>query len=140
MGDAFSPKLIVVMVAQRGGQMWRCCNRASPCLPLAKERHTSSLDSLLKMRILEGVPPVVVLPLVVPPSYAKPVLVLNLILIWQVHPFLTCSSSLLSVLKSTISNRNWRHLVCIIIAGSKFSLVEFGGSIPPHFVQSVFCS
>jgi hypothetical protein len=29
MGDAFSPKLVVVMVAERGGQMWRCWNRAS---------------------------------------------------------------------------------------------------------------
>jgi hypothetical protein len=36
-------------------------------------------------------------------------------------PFLTCSSSLFSVLKSTI--QNWQHLVCIIIAGSKLSLV-----------------
>ena len=37
------------------------------------------LGSLLKIRILEVAPLVVVLPMVVPPSSAKPVLVLNLI-------------------------------------------------------------
>jgi hypothetical protein len=68
------------------------------------------------MRIL------VALPMVVPPS------------------FLTCSSSLFNVLKSTISNINWWHLVCIIIVGSELSLVEFGGSTPPHFAWSVFYS
>ena len=50
-------------------------------IPSAREIHATSLGSLLKMRILEGAPPIVVLPLVVPPSSAKPVLVLNLILI-----------------------------------------------------------
>ena len=49
--------------------------------------------------------------------------------------FFTYSSSLFSVLKSIISSRSWRHLVCIIVAGSELSLVEFGGSIPPHFAQ-----
>ena len=37
------------------------------------------LGSLLKMRILEVVPPIVALPLVVPPYFAKPVSVLSLI-------------------------------------------------------------
>ena len=37
------------------------------------------LDSLLKMRILEVAPPVVALPLVVPPYFAKPILFLSLI-------------------------------------------------------------
>ena len=37
------------------------------------------LSSLLKMRILEVAPPVVGLPLVVPPYFAKPVVVLSLI-------------------------------------------------------------
>jgi hypothetical protein len=38
-------------------------------IPLARERHASSLDSLLKMRILVVAPPlVVVLPMMVPPS------------------------------------------------------------------------
>ena len=37
------------------------------------------LGSLLKMRILKVAPPVVVLPMVVPPYFAKPVLVLSLI-------------------------------------------------------------
>ena len=35
--------------------------------------------SLLKMRILEVVPPVVALPMVVPTYFAKPILVLSLI-------------------------------------------------------------
>ena len=70
-------------------------------VPSARERHASSLmplrllhnlaldsrgsslieylGSLLKIRILEVAPLVVVLPMVVPPSSAKPVLVLNLI-------------------------------------------------------------
>ena len=48
-------------------------------IPLAKERHASSLGSLLKMRILEVAPPVVALSMVVPPYFAKPVLVLSLI-------------------------------------------------------------
>ena len=38
-----------------------------------------TLGSFLKMRILEVVPPVVALPLVVPPYFTKPVLVLSLI-------------------------------------------------------------
>ena len=37
------------------------------------------LGSLLKMRILVVAPPVVALPLVVPPYFAKPILVLSLI-------------------------------------------------------------
>ena len=79
--------------------MWRCLH-GSNCLfngyesivealigllsivvPLARERHASSLRSLLKMRILVVVPPLVVLPMVVPPSSAKSILVLNLILV-----------------------------------------------------------
>ena len=70
-------------------------------IPSARERHASSLmplrllhnlalgscgsllieylSSLLKMRILEVAPLVVALPMVVPPSSAKPILVLNLI-------------------------------------------------------------
>ena len=39
------------------------------------------LSLLLKMRILEVAPPVVVLPMVMPPSFIKPVLVLNFILV-----------------------------------------------------------
>jgi len=39
------------------------------------------LSSLLKMRILEVAPLVVVLPLVVPPYFAKPISVLSLILV-----------------------------------------------------------
>ena len=39
------------------------------------------LGSLLKMRILEVAPPVVALPMVMPPSFVKPVLVLKLILV-----------------------------------------------------------
>jgi len=54
--------------------------------------------------------------------------------------FLTYSSSLFGVSKSSINSRSWRHLVCIIIAGLELSLVEFGGSIPPHFAQSMFYS
>ena len=50
-------------------------------IPLARERHASSLGSLLRMRILVVVPTLVAIPMVVPPSSAKPVLVLNLILV-----------------------------------------------------------
>ena len=50
-------------------------------VPLARERHASSLGLLLKMRILEVAPLVVALPMVMPPSLIKPVLVLNLILV-----------------------------------------------------------
>jgi hypothetical protein len=49
--------------------------------PLAREKHVSSLSSLLKMRILVVMPPLVALPMVVLPSSAKPVLILNLILV-----------------------------------------------------------
>ena len=49
--------------------------------PLSRERHASSLSSLLKMRILVVMPLVVALPMVVPPSSAKSVLVLYLILV-----------------------------------------------------------
>jgi hypothetical protein len=49
-------------------------------IPSARERHVSSLVSLLKVMILVVVPPLVVLPMVVPPSSAKLVLVLSLIL------------------------------------------------------------
>jgi hypothetical protein len=50
-------------------------------IPSARERHASSLSSLLKMRILVVTPSLVVLPMVVPPSSAKTVLVLSLILV-----------------------------------------------------------
>ena len=39
------------------------------------------LNSLLKIRILDVAPPVVALPMVMPPFFVKPVLVLNLILV-----------------------------------------------------------
>ena len=39
------------------------------------------LSLLLKMKILKVAPPVVALPIVMPPSFVKPVLVLNLILV-----------------------------------------------------------
>ena len=50
-------------------------------VPLSRERHMSSLSLLLKMRILVVAPPLVVLPMVVPSSSVKSVLVLKLILV-----------------------------------------------------------
>ena len=32
MGGAFSPKLVVVVVAQRGGRMWRCLDECCPLI------------------------------------------------------------------------------------------------------------
>ena len=84
----------------------------------------------LKLRIL------VMSPLMVmSPFSAKAILVLSLDFGLTGSSFLTCSSSLFCVLKSTICSRNWRHLVCIIIAGSELSLVELGGSTPPHLLK-----
>ena len=93
------------------------------------------LSLLLKMRILEVAPLVVALPMVMPPSSIKPVLVLNLILVWQVHLSWLVLPPCLG-----ISSRTYRHLVYIIIVDSKLSLIEFGGSTPPQFARSVFCS
>ena len=83
----------------------------------------------LKLRIL------VMSPLMVmSPFSAKPILVLSLDFGFIGSSFLTCSS-LFCVSKLNISSRNWRHLVCIIIAGSELSLVELGGSTPPHLLE-----
>jgi hypothetical protein len=54
-------------------------------IPSVRERHASSLVSLLKVRILVVAPSLVVLPMVVPPYSAKPILVLSFILVLQVH-------------------------------------------------------
>jgi hypothetical protein len=64
------------------------------------------LGSFLRMRILVVVPPLVVLPMVVPPSF-----------------------SLFSVLKPIFDD----NLMCLVVTSSKLPLVEFGDCIPVHF-------
>jgi hypothetical protein len=65
------------------------------------------------MNILGVVPLLVALPMVVPPSF-----------------FL-----LFSILKPIFDD----NLMCIVVTGSKLSLVEFGGSLPLHTLLEV-CS
>ena len=88
------------------------------------------LNLLLKMRILEVAPLVVTLPMVIPPSFVKPILVLNLILVWQVH-----LSWLVLPPCSGISSRSWWHLVCIIIVGLELSLIELWDQLPHTLLE-----
>jgi hypothetical protein len=72
------------------------------------------LSSLLRIKILRVVPPLMALLMVVPPS----------------------SFLLVQRFEANLDD----NLMCIVVAGSELSLVEFGGLTPPHFARSVFYS